>query len=293
MTTPQEMPGASWESLHHDGRAFVRATLPDPPGQPGLPLTIAQPLAGRYQIDGLLAAGPFGVVLEATDLRTRNSVLVKALRPEAACVPPEVPDRAAVLAEELRRLRHALQTERRLLVRLRNAGSRVVPNPNDFVFDCNPALGDWPFAESEGGRALLDGSVVETEPYLVMERIAGVNLEAWLEREGRGGMEPGQAIGLIRPIVETLALLHEPWRTSRGRTWHCLYLDLKPSNILIDPTGRPVLLDFGGCQVVINGILVLEGGFTPVMLLRSATGRRGPCCRTRMSIRSGRRWLTF
>ena len=31
----------------------------------------------------------------------------------------------------------------------------------------------------------------------------------------------------------------------------------------VDRLGRPTLIDFGGCQVLVDGVLVLEGDFTP------------------------------
>jgi serine/threonine protein kinase len=92
--------------------------------------------------------------------------------------------------------------------------------------------------------------------------VPGVGLDAILEHDAPDGLPPREALRLIRPVVATLARLHEPWKTATGRTWHCLYLDLKPSNLIVDPAGRATLLDFGGCQVVIDGVLVLEGGFT-------------------------------
>src|SRR5262249_50596395 len=55
-----------------------------------------------------------------------------------------------------------------------------------------------------------------------------------------------------------------------GRTWHCVYQDLKPSNIIVDDSGRPHLLDFGGCQVIVDGVPVLEGA--------STVGYRPPEC---------------
>lgn len=210
-----------------------------------------QPLAGRYEIGRLLASSETSVVLEARDLRTRGGVLIKALRPDALPPPPPgIDDPRAYRVEELRRLRHGLQTERRLLVRLRNAGRIEVPTPRDYVYDV--ALG------LEG----VDDPARELEPFLVLERLDGAPLSAVLEAEFPRGMAPGDAVGLIRPLVRVLADLHQPWRHPSGQTWHVVYVDFKPANILIGPDGRGSLIDFGGCQVVVDGAVVLHGAST-------------------------------
>ncbi len=70
-------------------------------------------------------------------------------------------------------------------------------------------------------------------PYLEMEFIDGVNLEA---RIAEGPMSPADALPLFRQVADALAYLHE--RGIRHR-------DVKPSNIVIQPSGTPKLVDFG------------------------------------------------
>jgi serine/threonine-protein kinase len=226
--------------LERDGRQFVR--LAD---VPGVTYAVAQPIAGRYQVAGLFALGETSLLLDATDLRTGFCVLVKALRWDAGS--------ARVEGAEVRRLRHGLQTERRLLVRLRNAGCNAVPHPNDYVFDRNPAV----------ELASLEREVLDREPFLVLQKLSGVTLERLLREDFPRGMDQQRAIALLLPIVRVLERLHESWELHSGRRWHCVYQDLKPANILIDRLGRSSLIDFGGCQVVVDGVPVLEGACTP------------------------------
>src|SRR5436190_20359486 len=60
------------------GRAFLRAAVPGGDNR-GRAFTIAQPLAGRYQIQRFFASGGMGLVLGGLDLRTESRVLVKSI----------------------------------------------------------------------------------------------------------------------------------------------------------------------------------------------------------------------
>src|SRR5262249_12483889 len=42
-----------------------------------------------------------------------------------------------------------------------------------------------------------------------------------------------------------------------------VYQDLKPANVLVGDHDRAVLLDFGGCRVLVNGRLAQAGANTP------------------------------
>jgi serine/threonine-protein kinase len=81
---------------------------------------------------------------------------------------------------------------------------------------------------------LLDGGTTPLgRPYLVMEFIEGERLDLYLART-----EPSvdARLQLFRQICQAVAFAHAQLIV------HC---DLKPSNVLIDGSGRPVLLDFG------------------------------------------------
>jgi serine/threonine protein kinase len=254
------------ESFTVRGRPFLRFTWAEPDGRPA-ELAVAETIAGRYRVENLLAPGEGGVLLRARDLRTRKAVVIKGLRNDLR------PDPGTDLTPSLRHARHRLQTERRLLVRLRNAGCNNVPIPDDYVYDLNPVL-----AESSPP---IDELLVETEPFLVLQELTGVLLEDLLRDEFPDGLDERQALDWIAPVVRTLEVLQEPWRLGGGRTWHCVYQDLKPANIMIDALGRPTLLDFGGCQVVVDGVPVLEGactsGYAPPECEGPATRVLLPC----------------
>jgi serine/threonine-protein kinase len=74
------------------------------------------------------------------------------------------------------------------------------------------------------------------EPFIVMELLKGESLADAMDR---GPLAPVQAVQLLLPIIEALALAH-----SRG----VVHRDLKPDNIFIAAEGgatQPKLLDFG------------------------------------------------
>jgi len=213
MTARPGLPAPPLEPFVHRGRPYLRAAL-RASGAPGADFLVAPTLAGRYRVLELLSVGEMGVVLLGRDEVTRHTILIKALRPELPLPPPGYPDPAAALSAELRRARHALQTERRLLVRLRNAGCNGVPHPNDYVYDRNPALEAAPFLGPDG-RPLLEDALIETEPYLILESISGHSLEALIERHHPRGMDEADALDLIRPVVATQSKMKEEGK--RGR----------------------------------------------------------------------------
>jgi serine/threonine protein kinase len=184
----------------------------------------------------------------------QRPVVVKALRNDIAPFEPAAVDGIIALAGAVRHARHVLQAERRVLVRLRNAGCHSVPAPIDYVYDRNPVLAEV------GG---LDPFLSASEPYLVLPYLTGRTLEEVLAREYSSGMDWRQALRLILPVVRAIEVLHRPWRHQSGRTWHCVYQDLKPANLMVAPHGPLLLIDFGGCQVVVDGVPVLEGSCTP------------------------------
>jgi eukaryotic-like serine/threonine-protein kinase len=87
-------------------------------------------------------------------------------------------------------------------------------------------------------RLLDGGATPQGEPYLVMEYVDGEDIEHHCRRH-RLGVRP--VLALFLTACSAVAFAH------RQLVVHC---DLKPSNLLIDREGRPVLLDFGIARLI-------------------------------------------
>ncbi|MEE2046813.1 serine/threonine-protein kinase, partial [Nocardiopsis tropica] len=127
------------------------------------------PVADRYRLDEVIAAGGMGTVWRGHDLRLDRPVAVKLLR-----------DTAFQDAEGARR---RFEREARAAARLRGPG----------------------FAEVyDHGETVLDG---EKLAYLVMELVEGESLTALLRREGP--LVPDRAMEITAVVAQTLQTVHD------------------------------------------------------------------------------------
>ena len=81
---------------------------------------------------------------------------------------------------------------------------------------------------------VLDTEEAFATLFIIMEKLAGVNLERYIANQGR--CDPDQARDILRQVASALYFAH-----SRG----VVHRDIKPSNIMITPEGRVKLTDFG------------------------------------------------
>ena len=78
---------------------------------------------------------------------------------------------------------------------------------------------------------VFDIGTHEGRVYVVMEFVPGVTLSRWWRDKS-----PKEILACLREAGRGLAAAHEAQITHR---------DFKPANVLVDPTGRPRVLDFG------------------------------------------------
>lgn len=106
--------------------------------------------------------------------------------------------------------------------------------------------------------AITDRFDDQNRHYLVMEYVEGRNLEE--EMAARGGPLPeGLIIDIARQLCDVLAYLH-------GHEPPVIYRDMKPSNVMLTPKGRVVLIDFGIARLfkgARKGTMIGTLGFAP------------------------------
>ena len=249
--------------LTHAGRRYLRGEVPTGDNR-GRPFTVAQPLAGRYEIVGFFASGGTGLLLEGRDLRTGGRVLVKCVLRYDVLPYARFADRDG-FTNQLRAPRKTLEVERRILVLLRNAGCNAVPHPNDFVFDSNPLL-RGPYVTEDGPEWTYDDeALIDAEPYLVMEAVEGTSLEQIVAQQPDRRLPLDRSLGILRQVVSVLHLLHQPRQLRSGMTWQLVYQDLKPANLIVAAHDRVTVIDLGGCQLsnLATGQKLLQGACTP------------------------------
>jgi len=96
---------------------------------------------------------------------------------------------------------------------------------------------------------LLDGGVTpDGRPYLVMEYVEGVPIDAYCDSNSLSTVE---RLRLFRGVCEGVRFAHAALVVHR---------DLKPGNILVTPDGVPKLLDFGIAKMLATG----EGELTQI-----------------------------
>ena len=106
--------------------------------------------------------------------------------------------------------------------------------------------------------AITDRFELANRHYLVMEYVEGRNLEEELAARGEP-LPEGLMIDIARQLCDVLAYLH-------GLEPPMIYRDMKPSNVMLNPNGRVVLVDFGIARLfkaARKGTMIGTLGFAP------------------------------
>lgn len=95
---------------------------------------------------------------------------------------------------------------------------------------------------------ILDAGTFEGQHYIVMDYVPTGTLGDLMRN---GPMSPDQAVTLTAQIADALDYVHR-----RG----IVHRDMKPTNVLMDEDGRPLLADFGIAQAMVSGPRLTQTG---------------------------------
>jgi serine/threonine protein kinase len=115
------------------------------------------------------------------------------------------------------------------------AGEQEKKAIEDFQREANVLAG----LSHPGIPNLFDNFIERGRHYLVMEFVAGGDLQGMLDQLGPGARIPEpKVLRWARQILDVLGFLH-------SQNPPIIYRDFKPGNIMIDRNGRAMLIDFG------------------------------------------------
>lgn len=94
--------------------------------------------------------------------------------------------------------------------------------------------------------SVLDFGLMDERPFLVMERLSGHDLEAWLSRaeQAHNPMPAGVAYYLCAQVGRGLEHAHRA-KNAKGRALGIVHRDVSPDNILVSSDGDVKITDFG------------------------------------------------
>ena len=194
-------------------------------------------LAGRYVLGTALGEGSFGITYLAWDFCADKPVAIKEFYPVdyvrrdvVRGTKPDVELCSLECKEEYQNRLMKFQEEARCLSR---------------------------FQQLEGIVSVWDVFDENNTSYIVMEYIKGQSLKEYVKE--KGALSEKTVLFMMRPVMEALAQIHPTGLIHR---------DISPDNIMVDPLGRAVLIDFGAARMTQIGktksmTLLFKHGFSP------------------------------
>lgn len=204
---------------------------------------------GKYRVERYLSSGGFGNTYVGTSLMLEEQVAIKEFymrgisERNGDSVSVSVSNQSNVTQFSEQKLK--FMKEARRLYRLRN----------------NHIVGVHDLFE-ENGTA-----------YYVMDFIDGESLSAKLKRTGKPLTEP-EALDILNQVLDALEVVHQ-----QG----LYHLDIKPANIMVDGTGRALLIDFGASKqtkqeggATTSTGLCYTPGYAPIEQMEQSLEKFGP-----------------
>lgn len=192
----------------------------------------AQVLCGRYQLEERVGSGAMGVVYRAVDLELQRQVAAKILRSDSMTA-AEAEERFVREAELLASIRHPA------VITVHDRG--VTEEGQRFLI--TELLEGCSLAD------LLEGNRRKEES-------SDAGGTEWIAKEL--GCESLPESSYLRAAVRWAADL--AGGLSAAHESGVIHRDVKPSNVFIEPDGKPLLLDFGIASSSSQATLMREGG---------------------------------
>lgn len=190
-------------------------------------------LHGQYTIDGYLSAGGFGVTYLARDSLQRV-VVIKECFPNSMCCRSEGRVRARSSSQE-DEFKAVVRNFGQEALRMSKLEHPNIVGVHQVFEDNNTAYMALDFVE---GRDLLE--IVE---------------------EDREKLPPAEVKRILLTLLDAIRYIHSQ---------DVLHRDIAPDNILLDKTGKPVLIDFGAAREVatrasraLSAKHIVKDGYSP------------------------------
>jgi len=188
----------------------------------------------EFEIRDVIGEGGFGIVYLAFDHSLQRTVAIKEYMPSALAA------RSGDQSVSVRSKRHAEAF---------GAGLRSFINEARLLaqFDHPALVKVYRFWEAHGTAYMAMRYYEGTTFKAVCRDNPALVTEEWLK-------------GLLSPILGALETLYQA---------NILHRDISPENIMIQPNGQPVLLDFGAARQIVQDMaqsltVILKPGFAPV-----------------------------
>ncbi len=190
-------------------------------------------LSGQYEIVQYLSSGGFGITYLARDSLNRT-VVIKECFPEAFCsrVNKTVRARTRNYSDDFRSIVALFIREAHALSRLDHSSVVGVHQ----VFEDNETA------------------------YMALDLVDGRDLLDLIEND-TVSFSPGEVYRMALALLDAIGHVHAQ---------DLLHRDISPDNILVDRSGRPVLIDFGAAREeasrksrVLSQVLVVKDGYSP------------------------------
>ncbi len=124
------------------------------------------------------------------------------------------------------------------------------------------------FNQLDGVAVVRDYFTENDTAYIVMDYIDGSSIEKYIKDQGKLSVE--QVIKMLRPVMDTLQIMHEN---------HMIHRDVSGDNLLVTRKGMAKLVDFGSARRMADGdktiTVMYKRGYAPEEQYR-AKGEIGP-----------------